>query len=267
MEGFLTKKGHNYKTWKRRYMVFNAEERELYYYASELMQKLKGRIKVNAVFDIPDRVGARPFRIDFQASDGTITATSAESLQMKQQWIDVVGQTVGGLAEIDAHPRKQALQAKAKEGKGVQALQGSRFGSELGGGSSLSSSGNDLGAKCQNSTPIKLDLNFDLKQVAVLQAIVRGMIMRRRYGVVAFEATRLVVKQMKAFADVLFQGIQVVEFPDADGGGVGGPMQRVLFLREDGSLTLATYALSNEGGRAIPLHRLEVVDTSAAGAS
>jgi hypothetical protein len=309
MEGFMKKKGHNYKNWKRRYMLFNAQTREMSYYDKEVMTKLKGRFKVNAVFNIPDRLNARPFRIDFMASDGTITATSAESMDMKLKWLETVGecsverhssrdpeflcithlqsctcfvppptqslgQTIGGISDIDAHPRKNALEAKSKSGQtdiSQEWSSANRFGSELGGGGhGLSSPGKGMASKIHEKKQLDLlailkSSAIDLKQIAVFQALFRGMVARRRYGFVSFEATRLVVKQMRAFADVLFQGLRVVEFPDVDGGeaGADGAMQRVLFLRGDGSLTLATYALANEAGRGIPLHLLEVIETGA----
>ena len=118
--GFLEKKGHIHKTWKRRYVVWNPRQRAMSYYsdASRAEKKgayivaqqcahlsIAGRIEnIQMVFDIPERRMARSNRFDVRAADGTLLELSAPTAEEKRSWILALSSVVAS-AGLEEHPR------------------------------------------------------------------------------------------------------------------------------------------------------------------
>ena len=99
MSGWLEKKGHVFPSWKRRYFVFDPVRRILTYSSmpprGTAAESPLGVCDVRGAFDVADRPGKRPNRLDVDVSSSAkggqyILSVSAASAAEKAAWFDAL---------------------------------------------------------------------------------------------------------------------------------------------------------------------------------
>ena len=100
MESFLDKRGHNVKTWKKRYFVLNENRKVISYFVTSEKKIKRGSLKIHKVFDLPDRLGQKNKRTNRMDFHGVHSGTkiricvSAETLDLKQRWISALHESI-----------------------------------------------------------------------------------------------------------------------------------------------------------------------------
>ena len=104
MNGRLLKKGRWRKNWKVRHFVL--EGSELIYCRVATDAEPMGRVSIEAVFELPERRGARPYRFDLLCTDARVLCLAATSALEQRAWVDALTASAPkGCLDISRHPR------------------------------------------------------------------------------------------------------------------------------------------------------------------
>ena len=120
MEGYLSKEGHLFKTWKMRF--FQLEGTYLRYFDDENKRKLKGRyvIDVEAKCNSVEDHKGKKFMFALQAkgdNHSDIILLSAPSLLEKERWVQEINKVISKIrSDLDAiHSQTIRIKSGEKE--------------------------------------------------------------------------------------------------------------------------------------------------------
>lgn len=99
MEGWLTKKGHRFKSWKKRWFVLDREKGfVLSYFEKENKKNLKGSYILSAssrILSVPNEGSHKNlFELQAAGSGGDLLLMSAENDQVKAEWIRAIDEMI-----------------------------------------------------------------------------------------------------------------------------------------------------------------------------
>lgn len=118
MEGYLSKEGHLFKTWKKRF--FQLEGTDLKYFDDENKRKLKGRyvIDVEAKCNSVEDHKGKKYMFALQAkgdNHSDIILLSAPSLLEKERWVQEINKVISKIrSDLDVLHR-QTIRMKSGE--------------------------------------------------------------------------------------------------------------------------------------------------------
>ena len=250
MEGFLQKKGGSgpFVTWRKRYCKFDPETKMFRHFAgSNSRSELKGQMRVQSVYKLPERRGMRSNRVDLVGLESknnkireTIFSVSADSNAEMERWMSVIGNSVE-TKPIRAHPRFKAFKQTANE--------------RLSPREHADSQANQRQKEARES--LQREGREKNKAAVKIQALSRG-IRCRKWQRQLLDIPRMIAEQALRVAEILAQGIEVREFLDDL-----EPRIRILYLHEDGSIVLsqtkADIDAETPNRKAIPLYKLHLL--------